>query len=71
MKQGTDPGSEEEFNPFHPSPVNTQRELTNWADIRPKLMQDKDFNSTYRKLIAVPVRYKENNANPRWEPIAH
>lgn len=77
--------SEEEVNILCAGPAKTEREpglpsfdsgnslkrLTDWAEVRRKVMKDEDFMLPYGGLLAMPVRCGRNNADPRWEPISH
>ncbi|KAM7065460.1 endogenous retrovirus group K member 5 Gag polyprotein-like [Acridotheres tristis] len=43
----------------------------NWLEIRRKALKDRDFDMAKEQLIAMPVRYGKQNANPRGEPMTY
>lgn len=76
-----DPAREPDLFPLDPrdptlllnsgdSPKNNLK-LTDWADIRRKAIKEGDFDLAHEQLLAMPVRYGRQNANPRWEPMTY
>lgn len=45
--------------------------FTNWAEIRRKALKEGDFHMASTQIMAMPIRYGRQNANPKWAPQTH